>query len=167
MDRTTQLQFIRIAQADHEIITRIMESSHRLFVGERPPNAPELFSNLQQLLTVKILEHFAFEEKYVFPGLLAGNPDSKVVKIITELLMEHPPLVEVVQQLGAAIYQRNLTNCTDEIWLGVMEFVSDMQNHACKEDRLYQLLLETTPSPAPEISAPARWMQAGGASTPG
>lgn len=163
MDSTTQIQFIRIAQADHEIITRIMENSHRLFAGERPPNAPELYSNLQQLLTVKILEHFAFEEKHVFPQLLAGKTDSRVVNLVAELLLEHPAMVTVVQQLGAQIYQRDLTDCTDEIWEGIMEFLSDMHTHATKENRLYQLVLETAATSVAEISAQARWMRDGGA----
>ena len=161
MDSTTQIQFIRIAQADHEIITRIMENSHRLFAGERPPNAPELYSNLQQLLTVKILEHFAFEEKHVFPQLLAGKTDSRVVNLVAELLLEHPALATTVQQLGAQIYQRDLTNCTDEIWEGIMEFLSDMHNHATKENQLYQLVLATTATPVAEISAHSRWMRDG------
>ena len=72
-------------------------------------------------------------------------------------------MVTVVQQLGAQIYQRDLTDCTDEIWEGIMEFLSDMHTHATKENRLYQLVLETAATPIAEISAQARWMRDGGA----
>ena len=142
MDTETQLRFVRTAQADHELITRVAETAHRLFIGERPADADQQFANLQQILTVKILEHFAFEETIVFPGLLTGNPDAKVVQIITELLLEHAPMVEAIHRLNARIYQRSLKDYTGDLWTAVMDFLSEMVNHSAKEDRLYQSVVE-------------------------
>lgn|GEM_PF-870071 len=161
MDIVTQLQFVRTAQADHELITRVTETAHRLFAGAQPADAGQQFSILQQVLTVKIVEHFAFEEKYVFPALLDGNPDAQWVQIITELLMEHVPMVEAIQQLNARIYQRSLTDYTGDLWTAVMDFLSDLVTHAAKEDRLYQSVLERAAGPVHELNSPARWMRDG------
>ena len=161
MDTATQLQFVRTAQADHELITRVTETAHRLFAGERPVDADQQFANLQQILTVKILEHFAFEEKFVYPGLLAGNPDANVVQIITELLLEHAPMVEAIQRLNARIYHRSLTDYTGDLWIEVMDFLSDLVAHAAKEDRLYQSVVERAVGPAHELNSPARWIRDG------
>ena len=161
MDTVTQLQFVRTAQADHELITRVTETARRLFAGERPADADQQFSSLQQILTIRILEHFAFEEKYVFPALLAGEPDAQVVKIVTELLMEHAPMVEAIEKLNARIYQRTLADYTGDLWTAVMDFLSDMVNHAAKEDRLYQSVVEQAAGPSHEFNTPARWMREG------
>ncbi len=161
LDAVTQLQFVRTAQADHELITRVTETAHRLFAGEQPADADQQFSNLQQVLTVKIMEHFAFEEKHVFPALLTGNSDAQVVQIVTELLLEHGPMVETIQKLNARIYQRSLTDFTGDLWTAVMDFLSDMVTHAAKEDRLYQAVLERVAGPLHELNSPARWMRDG------
>ena len=150
-----------MAQADHELITRISESAHRLFAGERPADADAQFANLQQLLTVRIVEHFAFEEKNVFPGLLAGNPEPQVVQAVTQLILDHAPMLETIQQLNTQIYQRTLTNCTDNLWTAVMDFLSDLLDHAAQEDRLYTALLERAANPIPVPPPQIRWMRDG------
>ena len=93
--------------------------------------------------------------------MLAGEPDAQVVKIVTELLMEHAPMVEAIEKLNARIYQRTLADYTGDLWTAVMDFLSDMVNHAAKEDRLYQSVVEQAAGPSHEFNTPARWMREG------
>ena len=121
------------------MIARAMEDVRQLIRGNRPPDAPQQFTNLQQLLTGKLLEHFAYEERHVFPWLLANNPDAAVTQLVTELLRDHARLVAAAQHLSGLLRQYSLATCPAEVWTAIMDFFSDFYTHAGKEDQLFQL----------------------------
>jgi len=134
-----QSQVLSKARADHEIFASAMESIHRLFNGSPAPDATQQFANIQQLITEKIPQHFAYEEKHVFPSLAAENPNENVAHIVSELCQDHGRLLEAAQRLRPLLDQRNPVNYTNELWPVLLEFISDLFNHATKEDQLFKL----------------------------
>src|ERR1041385_481135 len=69
-----RFQHLLITAADHEVLSRSIESFQRLFAGDRSPDAAAEFKNIKWLLYQKLPEHFAYEDRHVFPALLAENP---------------------------------------------------------------------------------------------
>ena len=135
---THQSQVLGPARADHEILTRAMESAHQLLGGERPPDAAQQFANIQNLFNEKISDHFAYEEKHVFPSLILKNPDENVTRKVADLCQEHVALLTEVQRLSVKIHAIDLADCTSELWGEIMEFFSDFYQHLTKEDQLFK-----------------------------
>ena len=135
---THQSQVVGPARADHEILTRAMESAHQLLSGERPPDAAQQFANIQNLFSEKIGEHFAYEEKHVFPSLILENPSENVAQKVAELCQEHVTLLTEIQRLSVKIHPLSLADCTSELWGEIMEFFSDFYTHLVKEDQLFK-----------------------------
>ena len=127
-----------IARADHEIILFGIGNFRRLFVGAHSADAPEDFVGVQRLLQEKIVRHFTYEEDNLFPALLDANPTAIATQTIAELRQEHMRLVERSRQLSALVGQRDLTNCTGQIWTAMMDFFNDLEKHAAKEDALLE-----------------------------
>ena len=138
MERQRLAQFKSIAQADHEIILFGIGNFRRLFTGTQSPDAPADFAGVQRLLAEKILKHFAYEENQLFPALLEISPAQKTMQAIGDLCQEHTRLSERAQQLSALVGQRNLTNCTGQLWTAMMDFFNDLEKHAAKEDALLE-----------------------------
>ena len=135
---THQSLILGPARVDHEILTRAMENAHRLLRGERPPDAAQQFAHIQQILAERIQEHFAYEENQVFPALLTNNPGEPVAQVIAELLTDHRTLLTAAQRLAVRLQQRSLADCTNEIWIEIMDFFSDFYTHVVKEDQLFK-----------------------------
>ena len=136
---THQAQVLGTARADHEILTGVMENVRAMFKGERPADAAQQFANIQQLLAVKIGEHFADEEKYLFPWMVTDNPSAAVAQVVAELCREHATLLEEAQQLRSLLHHRSITNCSGALWVALLDFFCDLHAHAAKEDQLFKL----------------------------
>ncbi len=135
---THQSQVVGPARADHEILTVAMESAHRLLGGDRSPAAVEQFANIQNLISEKIGEHFAYEEKQVFPLLIRENPSENVIQTVAELCREHTTLLTEAQRLSVKIQPIRLADSTNELWVEIMEFFSDFYHHLSKENQLFK-----------------------------
>jgi iron-sulfur cluster repair protein YtfE (RIC family) len=129
-----------IVQADHEIVSFSIDNFRRLFKGIRSPDASQDFAAIQRLIAEEIVQHFTHEEDNLFPALLTGNPTEETTQVIAELRQEHTLLLERARQLSALVGQRNLTNCTGQLWMAMMDFFNDLELHTAKEE----LLLESS-----------------------
>lgn len=136
---TQRAQVLSIAQADHAILASVIDNFRRLFMGVHTADADKRFAEIRQLITEKTFEHFDYEDKQVFPALLAGNPDKKVEQLVAELSQEHKTLLKETQRVNALLHQRNLNNCTGEVWSVMMELLTAFEKHAAKEDQLFAL----------------------------
>ena len=121
------------------MLTSVMENVRSLFKGDRTPDAAQQFANIQQLLTQEIVEHFASEEKNLFPWMLTDNSSADVAQTIVTLCQEHEVLREEAKRLSALLHDRSIAKCTGELWIALMDFFCDLHAHATKEDALFKL----------------------------
>ena len=136
--RSQRSEILGNTQADHELLSLSIENFRRLFTGFRPPDAAQQFVDIQQLITKKISEHFADEEKRIFPLLLAGTPTAEEEQAIADLCQEHATFLSAAQQLNALLQQVNLAKCKGELWSAMRDFLTALAKHAAKEDRLFE-----------------------------
>jgi len=123
-------------QADHEIIANAVVNFHLLFDRARTPEADRELADVQRLFQAKIAQHFADEDKDLFPALLLKHPDPTTAKVIAELVQEHADLLEELRKANARIDQRELKSMTGEVWVLMLHFFNQLQNHMDKEDAL-------------------------------
>ena len=131
-------QFLQTAKADHEILSKAIKNFRRLFVGDRPPDAPEKFTAIQSLLTQKIAEHLTEEEARVFPTLLASARGSTVAPIVAELIQEHIQLLAEAQRLSGLLQQQSSPQCTGKLWTALLDYFTVFEKHVVKEDLLFK-----------------------------
>ena len=136
--RSQRSEILGNIQADHELLFLSIENFRRLFTGFRPPDAAQQFIDIQQLITKKISDHFADEEKRIFPLLLAGRPTAEEEQTIADLCQEHATFLTAAQQLNALLQQVNLAKCKGELWSAIRDFLTALGKHAAKEDRLFE-----------------------------
>ena len=129
-------QIKRSIQSDHEIIANAVVNFHLLFDRTRTPEADRELATVQHLFQAKITQHFTDEDQALFPALLVKHPDPKTAKVVAELIQEHADLLEELRKANARIDQRELKSMTGEVWVLMLHFFNQLQNHMDKEDEL-------------------------------
>jgi iron-sulfur cluster repair protein YtfE (RIC family) len=137
--QSVRTQYLLVAAADHEMLSHAVGNFRRLFAGERPADAVQEFAALRRLLNQKLVDHFRYEDQWVFPALLADQPPAAVVQLIAELRQEHGSLLLEAQALDALLAHATLATCTGELWSALLDFFEDLLKHTVKEDNLFRL----------------------------
>ena len=132
-------QYVIAAAADHEFLARTIESCRRLFTGDQQTDITKEFDGLRHLLVKKLPEHFSYEEQLVFPALLADQPPATLANTIVDLCEEHVALLLEAKILKAMLGHGTLKSCTTQLWNKMLDFFQMLEQHAAKEDALYQL----------------------------
>ena len=130
-------QFLELAQTEHVLLALSIWNFRRLFTGDRPPDAAQQFTDIQQFITQKLAGHFADEESRIFPVLLADHPWQMESQVLAELRQDHMRLLTKARQLNALLHRINLAKCTGELWTALRDFLADMEQHVAKEDQLF------------------------------
>ena len=104
-------QYVLAAAADHEILSRTIESWRKLFVGDHQANITEEIAALRHLLGKKLPEHFAYEERQVFPALLADQPPAAKANEVVDLCEEHVALLQDAKVLKAMLATGTMNSC--------------------------------------------------------
>lgn len=131
-------QALNLARADHVQLALGIFHFRRLFKGARPVDAPQQFAEIQHFITKKIAEHFADEERRIFPVVLASQPTPQETQTITELCAEHEQMLAQAQQLHGQLQRVTIAKCKGELWTTLRDFLAALEKHAAKEDRLFQ-----------------------------
>ena len=131
-------QYLLVVAADHEVLSRSIESFRKLFDREHRPNIAHEFDALCRLLDKKIPDHFSYEEKQVFPMLLADRPSAAMSQAIADLCDEHANLLQHARALSVLLDHQTLALSTGELWLTLLDFFEVLEHHAAKEDALFQ-----------------------------
>lgn len=140
MDEFLKEQVKRLAQADHEILSSASENLRRMRRGIFSTEPTQDFANLKRFITERIERHFSNEEAQLFPVLLADNPTAKTTQLIAELRQEHMLLLERAQLLGTQVERNTPPNSTGHFWTEIMDFFTDLEKHALKEEQLLDKL---------------------------
>ena len=125
--------------ADHLVMTTAIENFRRLFAGERSTSTAQEVAALYQLLGGRLREHFAYEERTVFPALLAEKTTPDAARLITELTQEHGGLVSVADQLQGRLGRLTVAQWRGEAWLAMLDFLTALTHHCVKEEELLRL----------------------------
>ena len=131
-------QALNLARADHVQIALGIFNFRQLFKGARPVDASQQFAEIQHFITQKVTEHFADEERRIFPVVMANKPLPKEIQIITELCAEHEQMLAQAQKLHGQLQRVNLAKCRGELWTALRDFLAALEKHAAKEDRLFE-----------------------------
>lgn len=140
----------KVVQADHELLSLDIENLRRMFMDDHPSHTPQRFAHLQLLITLRMLSNFENEENEVFSALAANNHSKQATEFIGELLREHEQLLAEAQNLNGLLLHRDVTECKGELWTKMLDFLGDLEKHAVKEDRLFELFTSETSSESVE-----------------
>ena len=122
-------------RADHDILVQGALAFHKLFQAEHSSENDRKLADIQHQFQQQIEDHFTAEDTNLFPTLLTKYPDQKTARLIDELKHEHITLLEMLHGTNAMIAQRGLNKMTGEIWLAMLKFFNQLQNHMDKEDQ--------------------------------
>ena len=131
-------QALNLARADHVQLALGIFHFRRLFKGASPVDAPQQFAEIQHFITKKVAEHFADEERRIFPVVMANRPLPQEIKAITELCAEHEQMLAQAQKLQEQLQRATLAKCKGELWTALRDFFAALEKHAAKEDRLFE-----------------------------
>ena len=133
---------LQLAIEDHEIISQFIANISRMFGGKPAADAAGALQAMTLLVNKKMLNHFAYEEKHVFGPLLAARSSAKTSRLVGELQQEHQALLQQVRQLNETLAGAVRDGGVATTWQALMAFLTNLEEHASKEDELFHLLLE-------------------------
>ena len=134
-----QVQAFQQAIDDHRFLSEYVanvQQSTALF-GDREPH--KRLASMRAFLAEHVVGHFVFEEKHVFPKLLAPESVPASRQAVTELVEEHRAMLISVRRLRRRM--RNVKASGSARSLARLEqsfrdFLYVLQAHAVKEDNI-------------------------------
>lgn len=151
----SSIEAIQKAIADHRFKSEFLANLSQLVPLLNERNASQKIERLRSFLQSYVVEHFALEEKTVFPLILSVNSvQSELVttELVARLQADHVFLLGEATKLQARIAQPNLTNNPDallQLEQSFREFFGHIQRHAGEEDKLLHPLLAQLASQHP------------------
>lgn len=154
-----------IDQTNLEHLVPYLETSHKYYVNERLPHIERhltrvaqhagerygaILKNFFSDYKKEVLEHFASEEREVFPYLHSLLEGSNGAHPVSEHFVDrHTDLVDKLTDLTQIVYKylpgETMTEELNELVFGVMQLSSDLQKHAKLEEKVlmpYMMQLE-------------------------
>lgn len=89
----------RPALASHQQVSEFVTNLNQLAPLLREPDLPRKIDGVKAFLQIHVVDHFAFEETVVFPGLLALDKNIATRALISELQTEHSTILREVEEL--------------------------------------------------------------------
>ncbi len=139
-----------------EQLVPYLMTSHKYYINERLPHIERhltrvaqhagerygtILKNFFSDYEKEVLEHFASEERDVFPYLHQLLQDQKIDNHVTEHFADHhTDLVDKLTDLTQIVYKylpgETMTEELNELVFGVMQLSSDLQKHAKLEEKV-------------------------------
>jgi hemerythrin-like domain-containing protein len=134
-----QVQAFQEAVEDHRFLSEFLANAQRSATLFDDPNPQERIAAMKAFLSEHVTGHFAFEEKHVFPQLLARERAPAARQAVVELVNEHSELRAAASRLRRKMRVVRATG--DAQSLGRLEqafrdFLGTLQAHAVKEDNI-------------------------------
>ena len=128
--------------ADHEILAQYIERFNRMFADESPKNMREEIDGIKQIINQKVVDHFAYEEEHIFPGLLHAIPSKEVSDAVSILRKEHVSFLKQAKRLNEMLSDQDPDgNLTDVLRKAMLDFLANLERHAAKENELFPSLM--------------------------
>jgi len=133
---------VKTAMADHEILSQYIERYNRMFADESPKNMREEIDGIKLIVNQKVVDHFAYEEEHIFPGLLQAIPSKEVSDAVSILRKEHVLLLKQAKRLNEMLSNQDHDgNCTSALRKAMLDFLANLERHAAKENELFPSLM--------------------------
>jgi len=143
----SSIEAIQKAIADHRFKSEFLANLSQLVPLLNERDASRKIECLRSFLQSSVVEHFALEEKTVFPLMLSANSiQSKLVttELVARLQADHVFLLGEATKLQARMAQPDLTSnpaALRELEQSFREFFGFIQRHAGEEDKWLHPLL--------------------------
>ncbi len=133
---------LKTVMADHEILSHYIEHFNQMFVDGSPTNLRKEIDEIKQILNHKVVEHFAYEEEHIFPGLLKAVSAEETSDAVSILRKEHVSLRKEAQRLNEMLSDEGPDgNLTGELRKAMLDFFISLEKHAAKENQLFPSLM--------------------------
>jgi iron-sulfur cluster repair protein YtfE (RIC family) len=121
----------------------------QMFTAETPEYAAKQIADIKLFLSQKLVDHFSFEERHIFPALLAANLGERTVCLIATLQEEHQSLRVKAEHLNTMLSDQKLVSTpAGDLREGMLDFLANLQKHTSQEDELCRALPELQPDDA-------------------
>ena len=128
--------------ADHEILSLYIESFNRMFAQSSPQVMRDAAEAAKLFLTKKVVDHFTYEERCIFPALLQANPSEEVRHLVSEIQADHKLLLREAKRLHKILAQEELAyDRAGFLRKAMLDFFHHLEKHASKENELFPSLL--------------------------
>jgi hypothetical protein len=129
------------ASADHEMLDQYMACYKRIFTRTSAKAVRKATEATRHFLRKKVVEHFAFEERRIFPALLEAFPSEGVADLVLKLRADHKRLMQEARRLDQMLADETAAyNRPSSLRKGMLNFFHRLEKHAAKEDELFPLL---------------------------
>ena len=130
------------ANADHEILDLYIRCYNRILSRASPSALRDATEGMRLFLRKKVVEHFAFEERTLFPALLDAFPDEAVADLVSDLRDDHKRLLRQAERLDKTLTDETAAyNRASLLRKGMQQFFHSLEKHAIKESELIPSLL--------------------------
>jgi iron-sulfur cluster repair protein YtfE (RIC family) len=128
--------------ADHEILSQYVEHFNQIFGDESSEDIRKEIDEIKLILNEKVVDHFAYEEEHIFPGLLEAISGKGVSDVVSILRKEHVLLLKQAKRLNEMLSDEEADGtCTGELRKAMLDFLGDLDRHASKENELFPSLM--------------------------
>ena len=134
-----QVQAFQQAVEDHRFLSEYLANVQRSTALFKEPQPQQRIAAMKAFLAEHVIGHFAFEEKHVFPQLLARESASATRQAVVDLVDEHAAMRVTVRALrrrmrivGASGSVQSLAR----LEASFRDFLNILQAHAVKEDNI-------------------------------
>jgi hemerythrin-like domain-containing protein len=147
-----QVQAFQEAVEDHRFLSEYIANVERSAAVFEEPHPQKRIAAVRAFLAEHVIGHFAFEEKHVFPQLLAREADVATRLAVLELVDEHTAMKVDVSRLRRKMREVRATGAPQAL-AGLEQafraFLDVLQAHAVKEDNILLTVKQSRRRAAP------------------
>ena len=127
--------------SDHQMLAAYGRLVKQIFIAESPQYVEKQIVDLKLFLNQKLVDHFAFEERHLFPALLAANPGESTARLVAALQEDHQPLLVEASRLNEMLSDQKLVSGrAKELQQALVDFLTNLHKHSSQEDELSRTL---------------------------
>jgi len=134
-----EVQAFQQAIEDHRFLSEYVANVRQSTALFRESEPRTRLASMRAFFAEHVVGHFAFEEKHVFPKLLATESVPATRQAVTELVDEHRVMLIAVRKLRRRIRNAQASGSArslERLEHSFREFLDGLQAHAVKEDNI-------------------------------
>jgi hemerythrin-like domain-containing protein len=134
-----QVQAFQQAVEDHRFLSEYVANVQRSAALFEEPEPHQRIAAMKAFLAEHVIGHFAFEEKHVFPQLVASESAVATRQAVLELVGEHKAMKVDVSRLRRkmrSVRASGTAQALARLEDSFRDFLAVLQAHAVKEDNI-------------------------------
>jgi hemerythrin-like domain-containing protein len=142
ISETVLADCLEAALADHGIVSNYLGSTRRVIAAKSAKASAKEIERIGTM-TRKLANHFALEERRIFPALLTTSHNEATARNVSRLIAEHRKLLRRAEILDEVLRQQSPHRKPSDQFLSAMvEFLNQLKAHASAEDDMFISLLQ-------------------------